>query len=142
MHTFWHWITGLGDKVGFGGTLIAAAGCPACFPALAGVGAAVGLGFLSQWEGVLVSRVIPAIAIAVMLINIVGYFQHRRWQRTLSGLLASALVFIGALTMRESFLYPGLALMLGVSIRDIATRRSAQCPLDTADAGMQGGTGE
>lgn len=121
------WITRLGDKAGFGGTLVAAAGCPACFPALAGIGASLGLGFLAQWEGILVGRVLPVIAILVILINIVGYFSHRQWHRTVLGLIGPVLVIIGARTMSEFYLYPGLAFMLGVSIWDMVSARNKRC---------------
>jgi len=40
----------LGDKAGALGTLVSAMGCAACFPAIASLGAAVGLGFIGQWE--------------------------------------------------------------------------------------------
>jgi mercuric ion transport protein len=42
-------ITRIGDKVGSLGALVSAMGCAMCFPAIASLGAAVGLGFLSQW---------------------------------------------------------------------------------------------
>lgn len=121
------WITRLGDKAGFGGTLVAAAGCSACFPALAGIGASLGLGFLAQWEGVLVGRVIPVIALLVIFINILGYFSHRQWHRTVLGLIGPVLVIIGARTMSEFYLYPGLAFMLGVSIWDMVSARNKRC---------------
>ena len=39
------------DKLGAIGTLLAAASCPACFPLLAVVGSALGLGILARFEG-------------------------------------------------------------------------------------------
>ena len=122
-----NWISRLGDKAGFGGTLVAAAGCSACFPALAALGSALGLGFLSQWEGILVSRVIPVIAVAVMVINVIGYFSHRQWLRTVLGLIGPILVLIGARTMSGLYLYPGLAFMLGVSVWDMLSPRNKRC---------------
>lgn len=45
----------LGDKAGVLGTLVSAMGCAACFPGIASLGAAVGLGFLSQLEGLFIN---------------------------------------------------------------------------------------
>lgn len=127
-------MTRLGDKVGFGGTLIAGAGCAACFPALAGIGAAVGLGFMSPWEPILVGTVIPVLAIAVMLINILGWFSHRQWHRSVLGLIGPVLILIGARTMSGMFFYPGLLFMLGVSIWDMVSPANKRCPPGQQDA--------
>lgn len=121
------WITQSGDKAGFGGTLVAAAGCPACFPALSSMGAALGLGFMSQWEGILVSRVIPIIALVVLGINILGYFSHRQRWRTLLGLVGPVLVILGAWSMNGLYLYPGLVFMLGVSVWDMMHSKNMRC---------------
>ena len=127
MNSIRKWILGLGDKVGFGGSFVAALGCTACFPALAGISSALGLGFLSQWEGILVSRVIPIIAFMVLVINILGFFSHRQWSRTLLGVIGPILVMIGAIEMNQLFLFPGLAFMLGVSVWDVVSQRNKRC---------------
>ncbi|EBG7574003.1 mercury transport protein MerC, partial [Escherichia coli] len=44
-------MTRIADKTGALGSVVSAMGCAACFPALASFGAAIGLGFLSQYEG-------------------------------------------------------------------------------------------
>ena len=121
------WITSLNDKVGFSGSLVAAAGCPACFPALAGISSALGLGFLSQWEGILVTRVLPIIALVVLVINILGYFSHKQWHRTLLGVIGPILVIIGAREMNQFYLFPGLAFMFAVSVWDILAARNKRC---------------
>tara|TARA_R110000787_G_scaffold192081_2_gene303604 strand:+ start:1629 stop:1802 length:174 start_codon:yes stop_codon:yes gene_type:complete len=43
------------DKVGVGGVIIAALSCAGCFPALGALAATLGLGFLSQLEGVAIT---------------------------------------------------------------------------------------
>ncbi|MDN3519090.1 MerC family mercury resistance protein [Aquisalimonas lutea] len=120
-------VTRLGDRFGFGATLVAGAGCSVCFPALAGVGVALGLGFLSPLEGALVNAVIPAIAVLLVVINVLGYFKHRQWHRLALGLAGPVLILIGAITMSELFFYPGLAAVLGVSIWDMLSSRNKQC---------------
>lgn len=127
MNRVWKWIVGLGDEVGLGGSFVAALGCTACFPALAGISSALGLGFLSQWEGILVSRVIPIIAFLVLVINILGFFNHRQWLRTILGIIGPILVIIGAMEMNQLFLFPGLAFMFGVSVWDFVSQRNKRC---------------
>lgn len=116
-------VTHQGDKAGFGAILIAGMGCAACFPALAGVGAALGLGVLSQYEGTLVGMLIPLLAAIVMLINVIGWFVHHQWHRTALGIAGPILILIGAVTMREIFFYPGLAVMFAVSVSDLVAAR-------------------
>ncbi|MBU2860839.1 Mercuric resistance protein MerC, partial [Acidithiobacillus ferrooxidans] len=43
-------ITRIIDKIGIVGTIVGSFSCAMCFPAAASLGAAIGLGFLSQWE--------------------------------------------------------------------------------------------
>ncbi|MDT8399498.1 MAG: organomercurial transporter MerC [Pseudomonadales bacterium] len=120
-------MTRAGDKAGFGGSLVSAMGCPACFPALAGLGSALGLGFLGQWEGVLVGSVLPIVASIVLVLNLLGWFSHRQWQRSVLGVIGPVLILIGARTMNGAYLYPGLAFMLGVSIWDMVAGRNRRC---------------
>lgn len=54
-------LTRFGDKISSLGALVSAMGCAMCFPAIASLGAAVGLGFLSQWEGLFVSTLLPCL---------------------------------------------------------------------------------
>ncbi|CAB3774406.1 MerC family mercury resistance protein [Paraburkholderia humisilvae] len=46
-------VTRLADKAGLLGSIVSAMGCASCFPAIASLGATIGLGFLSQYEGLL-----------------------------------------------------------------------------------------
>ena len=80
------WITRIGDKTGSVGALISAMGCAMCFPAIASLGAAVGLGFLSQWEGVFINTLLPVFASLALVINALGWFNHRQWHRSLLGI--------------------------------------------------------
>ncbi|OIQ88999.1 mercuric resistance protein MerC [mine drainage metagenome] len=41
-------ITRVADKAGAAGAIVSAMGCALCFPALASLGAAIGLGFLTH----------------------------------------------------------------------------------------------
>jgi mercuric ion transport protein len=113
------------DKAGLLGVVITAAGCANCFPALASLGAAVGLGFLNHYEGLLIRILLPLFAGLALLANGWGARQHRRGARTVLGLLGPLLVLAAVYVMRAThhrtgwLLYPGLALMIGVSIWDL-----------------------
>jgi mercuric ion transport protein len=48
-------ITRIADKAGALGSVVSAMGCAACFPAIASLGAAIGLGFLQEYEGLFIS---------------------------------------------------------------------------------------
>jgi hypothetical protein len=52
-------ITRIADKAGALGSVVSAMGCAACFPAIASLGAAIGLGFLQEYEGLFISKLLP-----------------------------------------------------------------------------------
>ncbi len=52
----------IGDKFGTVGAILATMGCAMCFPALASIGAAIGLGFLAQWKGLFITTLLPLFA--------------------------------------------------------------------------------
>ncbi len=75
-------MTRIADKTGALGSVVSAMGCAACFPALASFGAAIGLGFLSQYEGLFISRLLPLLFAALAFpANALGWFSHRQWLR-------------------------------------------------------------
>ncbi len=127
------WVTRLADKAGSLGSVVSAMGCAACFPAVASLGAAVGLGFLSEYEGLFITKLLPLFAAIALLANGLGWFSHRQWQRTLLGMLGPTMVLAAMLLFfghwwTARLLYTGLAVMVGVSIWDLvspARRRSS-----------------
>ena len=121
-------MTAVADKAGALGTLVSAAACPACFPALASLGAALGLGALSQYEALFVTRLLPLFALAALLANGLGWFSHRNWRRSALGmagpavvLAAIALLFLGQ-PLAQPLLYAGLVLMVTTSLWDLLAR--------------------
>jgi len=68
-------VTRIGDKAGSIGALVSAMGCAMCFPAIASLGAAIGMGFLSQWEGVFINTLLPLFAVLALAMNILGSVQ-------------------------------------------------------------------
>ena len=129
------------DKVGVIGAIIAAMGCAACFPALASLGAAIGLGFLSQFEGVFIRYLLPLFALIALLANLVSGMRHRQWPRMALGLIGPLLVIAAALFMAlygwptAWLLYPGLVLMVVVSIWDLVSPPHMVCKVPNAGSG-------
>ena len=127
-----HRVIRIGDKSGSTGAILAAMGCPVCFPALASLGAALGLGFLAQWEGFLLTRVLPAAAWLTLAVNALGYFQHRQWHRAALGMTGPAAIllileFYFATPWRAGAVYAALGLMVIVSLRDIFSPADRRC---------------
>ncbi|EIO1855438.1 organomercurial transporter MerC [Salmonella enterica] len=107
----------------------------ACFPALASFGAAIGLGFLSQYEGLFISRLLPLFAALAFLANALGWFSHRQWLRSLLGMIGPAIVFAATVWLlgnwwTANLMYVGLALMIGVSIWDFVSPAHRRCGPD------------
>ena len=120
-------VTRVADKTGVIGAIVAAMGCAACFPALASLAAALGLGFLSQYEGIFIRYWLPLFAGIALLANVVGGLRHRQWHRMLPGVIGPLLVIAAAALMvaygwpTSWLLYPGLLLMVAVSIWDLVS---------------------
>jgi MerC mercury resistance protein. len=60
------------DKVFVVGTVVSTMACTMCFPAVAGIGAAIGLGFLSHWEHLFI-KALPLFAALVLVTNGSGW---------------------------------------------------------------------
>ncbi|MGQ3970504.1 MerC family mercury resistance protein [Klebsiella pneumoniae] len=97
-------------------------GCAARFPALASFGAAIGLGFLSQYEGLFISRLLPLFAALAFLgeraglVRVIG-----NGCASLLGMIGPAIVFAATVWLlgnwwTANLMYVGPALMIGVSI--------------------------
>lgn len=121
------------DKAGLVGSIVSAAACVNCFPALASLGAAIGLGVLSPFEGVFIRIVLPVFAGIALLANTLGWINHRQWWRTALGVIGPIVVLVAVFLMRSSghrtgwLLYPGLVLMVAVSIWDLISPAASVC---------------
>jgi mercuric ion transport protein len=131
-------VTRAADKAGLLGSIVSAMGCASCFPAIASLGAAIGLGFLQQWEGLFITVLIPLFAALAFLANALGWLRHRQWHRSLLGmigpLLVLAAVYLTYGRTGELLLYAGLAFMVGVSIWDLVSPAHRVCTADTSDS--------
>lgn len=129
------------DRAGLVGSIVSAASCVSCFPALASLGAAIGLGALSPFEGVFIRIVLPLFAGIALLANALGWINHRQGWRAALGMIGPLLVLTAIFLMRASghrtgwLLYPGLLLMLAVSMRELLSPAPAHCTTRRADRG-------
>ena len=121
--------TRVAGSAGTLGAIFAAMSCTACFPILASLASALGLGFLSQFESVSIRYILPLFAIIGLAANVIGGLRRRGWVRMVLGLIGPLLVLAAALLMAtygmatEWLLYPGLLLMIGVAIWDLMANR-------------------
>lgn len=128
-------ITRVTDKAGTLGTVVSTMGCAACFPALASFGAAIGLGFLSGYEALFITKLLPMFAAFALFANALGWLSHRQWHRSLLGMIGPAIVLAAMLLFfgnwwTANLLYVGLALMVGVSIWDLVSPANRRCGPD------------
>ncbi len=130
------------EKSGVVGAVIGSFSCAMCFPAAASLGAAIGLGFLSQWEGLFMHWLIPIFAGAALMANLAGWFSHHQWHRTLAGSVGPIIALVGVLGMTQHFLpinlarvtfYTGLIIMVIVSIWDMARPAHRRCATEACD---------
>src|SRR5215469_10669140 len=123
----------IADKAALLGSIFSAMGCAACFPALASLGAAIGLGFLSRWEGLFITTLIPLFAVIAVIANAASWLSHRQTLRLVLGLIGPLLVLSAALLMRfygiatAALLYVGLVFMTGVSVWDVVSPPVRRC---------------
>ncbi len=120
------------DKTGAVGSLTAAMGCASCFPALGSLGASLGLGFLSHYEGMFINTLLPVFAGIALAANLFSFLSHKIWYRTLAGITGPTMVLLTMYPLWQYdwstwLLYGGIALMLVVSIWDIVSPPGKVC---------------
>ncbi len=138
-----HLIIRIADKGGALGSLLATMGCALCFPALASIGVALGLGFLAQWEGLFLNKLLPLFAGIALAANALGWLSHRQWRRGLLGLLGPSLVLLTLYPLwnygwSTYLLYGGLALMMAVATWDLISPANRFCESNAAPVPPRG----
>jgi len=116
------------EKVGTSGAILAALACPICFPKLALIGAALGLGVFAPYEGY-VALAVQALFVVAFAGQWLAFRRHRnRWLLVLSG-VATLLLFVGF------YVFPS-AVLLQIALAGLAaasvwlvveSRRCAKC---------------
>ena len=122
------------DKVGVGGVVIAALSCTACFPALGALAATLGLGFLSQLEGIAINTLLPLFAAVALAVNAYGWYRHRVHWRGLLAVLGPIAILATLYPLWQYgwstyLFYTALIQMLAVSIADLAWPAKRECPI-------------
>lgn len=125
-------VISLFDKTGALGAIVAAMGCASCYPALGALGAAVGLSFLAQFEGVFINTLLPVFAAIALAANLLAWFSHRKLLRLLAGIAGPSMVLATPYLFWTDnwstyLFYAGLVLMLVVSIWDITSPPNKTC---------------
>jgi mercuric ion transport protein len=122
------------DKIGFGGIVIAALSCTACFPALGALAATLGIGFLGQLEGVAINTLLPLFAAIALAVNGYGWYQHRVHWRGLMAILGPIAILATLYPLWQYgwstyLFYSALILMLAVSVADLIWPAKRECPI-------------
>lgn len=117
-------INKIADKIGSGGVWLAALSCTACFPALGSLASALGLGFLSTFEGIAVNTLLPIFASIALLANIYNGYKHKnkiRGSLSIAGPLAVLLTLypLWQYDWSTYLFYVGIILMVVMSIMDV-----------------------
>lgn len=110
-------------------TLVAAAGCPICFPALAGLGSALGLSFLAPYEGLFLKGF--QVLVIISLISIwFSYRKHRNKTPLYLAGVAGVLIFgsfYGVIPL-FSMVYVGMGLLVISSFLNMfSSRQCREC---------------
>ena len=126
----------VGDKLGSLGALVSAMGCAMCFPAIASLGAAVGLVFLSQWEGLFINTLLPLFAWVTLVLNGLSWLSHRQWHRSALGMIGPILLLLSLYPWFQygwsSYVtYSALGLMVVVSLWDVFSPANKRCDDDS-----------
>ena len=132
MDSLFSFLTRVGDKVSSLGAVVAAMGCAMCFPAIASLGAAIGLGFLSQWEWLFINTLLPIFAWVALIINGLSWFSHKQWYRSIFGMTGPFLLLLSLYPFFQyawsSYVtYSALTLMVAVSLWDIFSPANKRC---------------
>lgn len=116
------------EKIATLGALLAAAACPACFPMLAIVGTALGLGIFRPFEG-WVFVVFQILVLIALFGNILSFFRHRCVLPLIIGVASPVLVFFALyISFNQPLLYLGLFGLVAASVLNfIAKRQCARC---------------
>jgi len=120
------------DKAGSVGVIAAALSCASCFPALAALGASIGLGFLTQYEGFFLNTLIPLAAWIVLGTNLISWWSHRIWWRTLIAIAGPIMVLatfhlFWTDNWSTDMFYFAIGLMFVVSIWDVISPPKKVC---------------
>jgi mercuric ion transport protein len=110
--------------IGSGGIWLAALSCTACFPVLGVLASALGLGFLSTFEGIAVNTLLPIFASVALLANIYNWYKHKNITRgslSVAGPVAVLLTLypLWQYDWSTYLFYIGIILMVVISVMNV-----------------------
>jgi len=125
-------ISHLLGKTGVIAVLVASMGCAACFPALGALASALGLGFLAQFEGVIINTLLPVFALVALGVSVFSFLIYKRWGRLVAGVAGPTMVLLTLYPLwsygwSTYLFYMGLLVMLAAAIWDIALPPGRVC---------------
>ncbi|WP_300321740.1 organomercurial transporter MerC, partial [Idiomarina sp.] len=109
---------------GSGGVWLAALSCTGCFPALGSLASALGLGFLSHFEGIAVNTLLPIFATLALLVNLYNWYKNQNHTRGTLGVIGPIAVLLTLYPLWQYdwstyLFYVGICLMIVMSVLDI-----------------------
>jgi len=112
-------------------SLIAAASCPACFPVLGVIGATLGLGFLSPYEGIIM-YVFQGFVLLSLIGNIIAYLEHKKIYALVIGVVSPLLIFYAFyINFSYVIIYAGLiGLFISAIVNFIESRKCIACKVN------------
>ena len=116
------------DKFGSVGAVVAALACPICFPKLALIGAALGLGVFAPYEQY-IALVIQGLFVLALFGQFVAFRKHgNKWVLSLA-ILATVVMFLAYYIVPSSILLQlSLAGLVAASVwQAVESRRCARC---------------
>ena len=116
------------EKLGTVGAMLAAILCPICFPKLALIGAMLGLGALTPYEGWFAAAAQVFLVLALVG-HVVAYRRHRnRWIAVLAGVGVTLVLDSLWLRYVEALVYAGLVALVAATVWSMfAMRRCTSC---------------
>src|SRR5688572_23834225 len=116
------------QKFGSIGAALAALACPVCFPKLALIGAALGLGIFAPYERYVAFAVQALFVVALLGQGLAYRSHHNKWVLFLA-FATTALMFVGYYVIPSSILLQiSLLGLIAASIWQVVeTRRCAKC---------------
>lgn len=130
-----HWL----ERAGTLGAVVAAAACPVCFPKLALLGAALGLGAFAPYEGASIV-VVLILAGAAWAGHVATYRRHRKRVLLALATAATALLYVGYFVAGSPLLMQAsLVALAGASVwLAFELRRCARCAQSAPTAARPG----
>jgi mercuric ion transport protein len=116
------------EKTGAIATVSTAMTCPACWPLIAGIGSALGLGILLPLESIMMNFVFPIVVVVAIVGSIVSFRFHRKLTPLLIGLASGGLILFGFYVgWQLTLMYIGIfGLLISSALGHLANHKQAK----------------